>query len=224
MFRAPSIGMLMLLLGGSLLNAQDAVQSGPKKGAFMPKPFECYNVNGPAKGRPRCLVCKFGLNPAVLIFAKEPEDGKDEAFTDLLAKLDEAAADFEERSFQVGVVILSPDAHDSTNNAAEKDADAIIKEATNREKLYERLGKRAEKLKHVIIGAFPADAAVLREDPPKGYKLNPKAEMTVLFFERMKVIENYAFEAGALDAKQVEMMVIKIRDALPLKKKLAEEK
>src|ERR1700730_14624007 len=82
MFRAPSIGMLALLLGGSLLIAQDGLQSGPKKGAFMPKPFECYNVNGPAKGRPRCLVCKFGLNPAVLIFAKEPEDGKDQAFTD----------------------------------------------------------------------------------------------------------------------------------------------
>src|SRR5206468_2890253 len=101
----------------------------------------------------------------------------DEAFMDLLAKLDEAAADFDERSFQVGVVILSPDARDSTNNADEKDAKAIIDEATNREKLYERLAKRAEKLKHVIIAAYPDNGAVVRD----GYKLNPKAEMTVLF-------------------------------------------
>src|SRR5438445_13745540 len=106
MFRAPSICMSILLLGSSLLIAQDAVQSGPKKGDFMPKPFECYNVNGPAKGRPRCLVCKFGLNPAVLIFvsgeaaksfAKDPDEEKAEALTDLLATLDEAAADFDER-------------------------------------------------------------------------------------------------------------------------------
>src|SRR5437762_8533240 len=167
MLRATCLGLGMLL-AGSLL-AQDAFESGPKKGSLMPKPFECYNVNGPGKGRPHCLVCYFGLNPAMLIFAKEPAEGKDEAFNELLAKLDETVADFDERNFQVGVVILSPDARDSTNNANETKADAIIEEAVKRDKLYERLSKRAEKLKHVIIGAYDSKGEVVTADAPKGY-------------------------------------------------------
>ena len=79
----------------------------------MPGPFECYNVNGPAKGRPRCLVCQFGQKPSVIVFAKEPADDKDAAFNDLLKKLDETVEAFTDRDFSVGVVILSPDARDS---------------------------------------------------------------------------------------------------------------
>jgi hypothetical protein len=226
MFRANLIGMLVLLAGCSLLVAQGEakVQSGPEKGALMPKAFECFNVNGPAKGRPHCLVCKSALYPAVLIFAAEPIEGKDEAFTELLTKLDAVAADFEERNFLVGVVILSPDARDSTNNAGEQDAAMIINETVKREKLIERLSKRAQNLKHVIIGAYPQDGPILRESPPKGYKLNPKAEITVLFYERMKIIEKYAYAPGTLESRHVEAMVKRVREALPLRKKPAEEK
>src|ERR1019366_6642722 len=117
MYRAKFVCMLMLL-GGSFLLAQDGgrLKSGPKPGASIPAPFECFNVNGPAKGRPHCFVCTFALNPSVLVFAKEPAAGKDEAFNDLLKQLDEAATEFSDRSFSVGVVIISPDARDSTNN------------------------------------------------------------------------------------------------------------
>lgn len=231
---------LAVVVSCSLLAAQeqDKVESGPKKGAFLPRPFECMHINGPAKPtfverkggdgfhimKQRCLVCNFALSPAVLIFAAEPVEGKDEAFTKLLASLDDLAATFQERNFQVGVVILSPDARDSTNNAKETDADAIIKEAVKREELVKRLLKRTEKLKHVIVGIYPSDGPVVREDPPKGFKLNPKAEMTVLFYERMKIIENFAYGPGTLDAKTVEAMVTRIREGLPLKKKPVEEK
>jgi hypothetical protein len=228
MRRANLVGMLVLLAGCSFLIAQDEgqVHSGPKKGEFMPKAFECHNINGPAKGKPRCLVCRSALYPAVLIFAAEPAEGKDEAFTELLIKLDKTAADFEERNFLVGVVILSPDARDSTNNAAEDDTDKIIKEAVEREKLIERLKKRAEKLelKNVIIAIYPPDGPILREDPPKGYKLNSKAEMTVLFYERMKIIENYAFAPGKLKSKHVDLIVKRVREALPVRKNPADEK
>jgi hypothetical protein len=241
MRRANLVGMLVWLAGCSLLIAQDdgKVQSGPKKGEFMPKAFECVHINGPAKAifveptkdqpgyhvaRPRCLICQFGLLPSVLIFAHEPAEQRDEAFTDLLKKLDETATEFQDRNFSVGVVILSPDARDSTNNAAENDADKIIKETVQREKLIERLKKRAAKLEHVIIAIYPPDRPILREDPPKGYKLNPKAEITVLFYERMKIIENYAYAPGKLDSKHVDLIVKRVRDALPLRKNPAKEK
>jgi hypothetical protein len=243
MRRANLVGMIVWLAGCSLLIAQDEgkVQSGPKRGEFMPKAFECVHVNGPAKAifveptkdqpgyhivRPRCLICQFALLPSVLIFAQEPVEQKDEAFTALLKKLDETATEFQDRSFSVGVVILSPDARDSTNNAAEDDIDKIIKEAVQREKLIERLQKRAEKLdlKHVIIAIFPPDGPILREDLPNGYKLNPKAELTVLFYERMKIIENYAYAPGQLESKHVDLIVKRVREALPLRKNSAKEK
>jgi len=241
MRRANLVGMLVWLAGCSLLIAQDdgKVQSGPKKGEFMPKAFECVQINGPAKAifveptkdqpgyhvaRPRCLICQFGLLPSVLIFAQEPAEQRDKAFTDLLKKLDETATEFQDRNFSVGVVILSPDARDSTNNAAEDDADKIIKEAVQREKLMERLKKRAEKLEQVISATHPPDGPILREDPPNGYKLNPKAEITVLLYERMKIIENYAYAPGKLESKQVDAIMKRVRDALPVRKNPAKEK
>lgn len=318
MYRAHLLGMMLLSAGGSLLIAQDdQLKSGPKAGVMMPKPFPVFNVNGPNKDRPHCLVCKFALNPAVVIFAREPVEGKDAAFNDLLAKLDEVCVEFDERAFSVGVVILSADARDSTNNAelkeekekfekaiegiapgllkatalneeaaraalrdeaayedakriAERDKDkpeaaqdakqrkaqaeksveiaaqrkmeldkllseipaAKLKELTveyvkfgarfnteaeQRKKLVENLSKRAEKLKHVVISCYP-------EEGPKGYDLNPKAEITVLFYERMKVIANYSYGPGAMEGKHVEEMVKRIREELPLRKKQAESK
>jgi len=226
MIGAKGIAILVLLVGCSFLVGQDEakVQSGPEKGAFLPRAFDCYNVNGPSKGKPHCLVCSSALYPAVLIFAAEPIEGKDEAFTELLTKLDAMAADFEERNFLVGVVILSPDARDSTNNAREEDAAKLIEEAIKREKLIERIRKRAENIKHIVVGIYPQDGPIVRADPPKGYKLNPKAAITVLFYERRKIIDNYAYAPGTLDSKDVEMMVKKVRESLSAAKKPAQGK
>jgi hypothetical protein len=320
MQRTQLAGMLVLL-AASFLFAQDGekLKSGPPVGALMPKPFACVNVNGPdplLKGRPNCLVCKFALNPSVVIFARELAEGKDETFNDLLAKLDEVCADFDERSFAVGVVILSPSARDSTNNGSlnaskaefekaveaiapglqkasalhveaarvaardktaledaqriadrdktaasaalvkerkekfensEKDAakckedlDKVLgdlppgklkevtekyvafskelnEESKKRKKLIDDLEKRTDKLKHVVVSVHP-------DDGPAGYDLNPKAEITLLFYERMKVIQNYAFAPGALEAKDVDSIVARIRKELPFKKKVSGDK
>ncbi len=230
MFRSTLLSVFVLALTFSLLVAQDEakLKSGPKVGAMMPKPFECLNINGPNKAifvepknkdepgfhvaRPHCLVCKFALSPAMVIFAKEPAEGKDAAFTQLLAKLDEVAAEFEDRSFAVGVVILSPDARDSTNTSNGLKAEEIIKETVDREKLIVRLKKVAEKLKHVIVACHPVDG-------PKGYDLNPKADLTAIYYERMKVSNTWAFGPEALDAKDVDSIEKLVRGAL--KKKTA---
>ena len=213
------LSMLMMLVGCSLLAAQDEekLKSGPKVGTFMPAPFECLNVNGPAKGRPHCLVCKFALHPTVMIFATEPADGKDEAFSDLLKKLDDTAIEFEDRGFSVGVIFLSPAARDSTNNAGEEKTEELVKEAVNREKLVERLEKRAKDLKHVVLACHLPPG-------PKKYDINPKAELTILFYERLKILENYVFAPDKLDGKDVDRIVKRVRDELPLRKKVEEKK
>lgn len=219
MLRHQMISMVFLAIGCAFLCGQDdeKLVSGPKAGAYVPAPFECLNVNGPSKGRPSCLVCRFALSPAVLIFAKEPTEGKDEAFNELLKQLDEAATEFDFRNFSVGVVILSPDARDSTNNVGEKDPKKLIDETVNREKLVDRLKKRAEPLKNAIIACHPPEG-------PKKYELNPKAETTILFYERYKITETWAFAPGAMKEEDVKNIVKKVRDELPLRKKKAEEK
>lgn len=214
MLRAHLLGLLVMAVGASLLTAGDdeKLTSGPKVGANLPGPFECYNVNGPAKGRHHCLVCKFALHPSMLIFVRELPDAKDEALSDLLKKLDETVTEFEERGFSVGVVYLSPDARDSTNNAGEVDAAKIIEEAVNREKLTDRLKKRAEPLKNVIVASYLPDG-------PKGYNLNPKAEITALFYERMKIVKNFAFAPEKMQTEDVDALVKQVREGLTVRKK-----
>ena len=232
------LSLSFFLLSVSLLVGQDEgkLKSGPKTGEFIPGPFESFNVNGPMKGRPHCFVCKFALDPSVLIFTKEPAEGKDDAFNEFLKQLDEVATEFEHRNFSAGVVVLSPDARDSTNNIKEADleklnelakkdpdelaklmsarAKLLIDEAVAREKLYERLKKRAEPYKNVVMGYF-------LEEGPKKFNINPKAEVTIVFYERLKVSDSWAFGPGEFQGKDVEAIVKKVRESLPLKKKKA---
>ncbi len=214
MLRANLLCMFALVSASSFLVAQEEgkLKSGPKAGELLPMPFESLNINGAAKGRPHCLVCKFALSPSVLIFAKEPAEGKDAAFNDLVKQLDDTAAEFDFRNFSVGVVIISPDARDSTNNIQEKDPKKLVEEAVKREKLVERLKKRAEPLKQVIVACIP--------EPPKTFDINPKADVTVLFYERMKITDNWAFAPEQMQMKDVEAIVKRVREALPLKKKV----
>lgn len=220
MLRAKLACVLALVLGCSLLFAQD--EAKPK---FVPGPFECFNINGKAKGRPHCLVCQFQLSPAVLIFSQEPAEGKDGPLNDLLEQLDKLAAlpDFVERDFAAGIVFLSPDARDSTNNVAEEKSEEIIKEALNREKLVKRLEDRAKPFKkdedkdRVIVAYF------LPEGPAK-YKLDAKKEQTILFYDRMKIIDTWTFEPGAMEAKDVEAIVKRLREKVPLRKQVGEKK
>src|SRR5262249_57243954 len=65
------------------------------------------------------------------------------------------------------------------------------------------LAKWAQKegLKSVPVGAFE-DA-----DGPPSYKLNRDADVTVLIFTKQKVVANFAFSAGALTDKQIDVVL-----------------
>src|SRR6516225_9141436 len=131
MLYTATFSTFVFFLTVALLIAQDdgKLTSGPKPGSLIPSPFNSINVNGPAKAifvegknkdepghyviKPHCMVCQFSLGPSVLIVAREPAEGKGEALSDLLKKLDDAVTDFEDRGFSAGVIIVNPDALDS---------------------------------------------------------------------------------------------------------------
>lgn len=50
------------------------LKSGPQTGSKIPGPFAPLNVTGDDAGQRRCLVCKNGENPVVMIFARSADD------------------------------------------------------------------------------------------------------------------------------------------------------
>jgi thiol-disulfide isomerase/thioredoxin len=63
----------------------EPIKSGPQVGDKVPGPFEPFNVTGDNAGEECCLFCKFGVDPSVMIFAKEIS----EPLSALLKKVDE---------------------------------------------------------------------------------------------------------------------------------------
>ncbi len=206
------IGLFFLTLSCSWLLAQDETPgSGPKVGAVLPSSFDCYNANGEAEGKFRSLVTAFYPHPSVFVFVKESPDEKDGALPELLKKLDDAMDQFKVDGVKATVIYLSNAARNSTDTKETEPA-KLVAEAQAREALYKRLASRAMGVKNVVVACYGAAG-------PKGYGLNPKAEVTVLFTLKHKVAANFAFEAGKLTPEDADRVVRVVREALrPTKK------
>lgn len=197
-------------LCASWILAQDGSQqlsSGPQVGKVLPGTFDSLVLNGKKKGRQHCLVCAQGLNPAVLVFAREPGEGKDGPLTTLLAKLDEALDLYQDTPLGASVVFLSADAKNSANNEKEQDPDKLVEEAKARDDLVKRLTTRSEKLKGVVVGCFP-------QAGPKAYEVSPKAEVTVLVYDRHKVLANFSFAEGKMTQADVARVMAKVDEMM----------
>jgi hypothetical protein len=214
-------GLTLFLVAGWLAAQEEGekLKSGLQKDEVLPGPFDAFNVNGKkAKGRQHCLVCENGLHPVVLVFAREPAEGKDGPLTALLAKLDEAVSRHADGHFLGSfAVFLSPHALNSANNAEEKDTKKIVEETIARDALIKRLEGRAENLKNVVIACYPAEG-------PKDYKINPKAEVTVLFYKKHKVLANFSYPEEKLTEAEADKIVKTVDEALANDEALAKKK
>lgn len=169
--------------------------AGPNKPPTkMPHSFDVHTFNGRNANRFHCLVCENDIHPTLLLFLKEPADGKQKALEDLFAKLDGLIEKYEVMdkypdvtTFAVYAVFLSPAAQTSLNNAPEADPANLVKEATERRALYQRMKDWAGKAKKVVIATAIPEAA-------KGYQINPAASLTGIYYHRLNVLENFAFE------------------------------
>ncbi|MFN4257912.1 MAG: hypothetical protein ACK4RK_01340 [Gemmataceae bacterium] len=116
----------VILMVGSVSLAAEGLRSGPQPGDKLPSAFHPLNVTGEFAGKKHCLVCENGLNPVVMIFAREVS----EPLVQLIAKVDEVTAQNRQNEMGSFVVFLSFD-----------------------EDLEEQLPKLAKekKLKHLIL-------------------------------------------------------------------------
>jgi hypothetical protein len=188
---------LAVVVCAGVLQAGGGVRSGPQVGSFLPGSFQPFNLNGKiGKNRYHCLVCEYGLNPTVMVFAREHPEGKDTAVADLLQKLDEAVERNQESYMHVFVVFLSPDARTSVTYPKPEEPGKLVAQAAAWESLLARLRPRADKLKNVVVAVYPAEG-------PPDYKVAPDADVTVILYRGHKVLANYAYAQGQFNEAAV---------------------
>jgi hypothetical protein len=203
------LSLITALLHTGAATAQE--KSGPQPGEFLPGSFAPFNLNGPSKGLYHSLVCEYGLHPVVAVFVRERRDGKDEGVRELLQKLDEMLPRFQADGLHAFAVILSPDAQSSVFQEKTEGVDKVLQEEELREKLRARLEPVATGFKGLVVSTYPAQG-------PAGYNLNPKAEVTVVVYDRLKVRANWAFREGQLTSRGIQQVITGVEKVLQTRK------
>jgi hypothetical protein len=227
------------LLASSVVSGPGELSSGPPPGALLPRAFEALTLNGKVgKGRYHCLVCEFGLEPTVLVFAREHSEGHDKALDELLVQLDQLLGRAPYERLRAAVVFLSPAARrlgvppPGKGPAASQKASGAeggpqpAEEKTPPEKLpHEKLLQEGEQLvrearegRELLARLQPLAeqlkqvvVAVYPEEGPPGYQLAPQAEVTVLLYVKQQVTARFAFVAGGLTDKARAQVLEKVR-------------
>jgi hypothetical protein len=155
--------------------AKDA-KPGPEN--EIPGPFQPYNVTGKDefRGKFHSVVSEHDLDPVVLVFVRGTNPAP---VAGLLPPLDEAVKKNERLRLGAAVVFLSGDITD------------LVGEDVKRERAAAEVGDKMGKYKNVAA-ALDVPASV------KDYKLNDKAEVTVLMYNKYRVLLSRAYPADGL--------------------------
>jgi hypothetical protein len=163
----------------------DDLKSGPQPGQLLPGPFHPFNVSGEHANHPHCLVCDFGLKPAVMVFVRDSAEVGKPVLT-FLQKLDETVGKYQDVRLKAFTVFLSEDyAKPETRKQAVARVDDIAKKAD---------------LKYVVL-------AVDGPSGPEAYHLSKTADVTVILYEKHKVIANFAFAKDKLGDADIETIL-----------------
>jgi hypothetical protein len=195
-----------LLLAARPLGAADELKSGPKAGELIPGPLQSLNVTGDRANKFHCLVCQYGLGPAVLVFAREAP-AADSPFASLVKKLDDVAQKYADFRMGASVVVLT-------------DANAV--DLVTLEKSLQEAATKME-LKQLVFSVIDTNTELKEFGPAqanlKPYAIAPEADLTVLVYRRHKVIANYSFAKDKLTDKDVQAILADTAKILPQKAK-----
>src|SRR5438132_9982464 len=167
--------------------ATDDLRSGPQPGEFIPGPFHYLNMNGPHASNPHCLVCEFGLRPTVLVFIRDIPADKS-PLSDLVRKLDETVGRYKNAELRAGVIVLNDD-------FAKEDA---------RKEFLRKLDSRVKDLKHVVVAVDGAAG-------PDKYNINKEADVTVLLYNKHKIVSCFVFAKEKLTEKDVTVIMAAVK-------------
>jgi hypothetical protein len=89
--------------------------SGPQVGTKLPGTFDALHINGADAGDECCMLCKYGNDPVVMVFASRSSDG----LAELVRRLDKAAAGAK----GAGACVVVTDTSDAAKTELKKLAD-----------------------------------------------------------------------------------------------------
>ena len=139
--------------------------------------FNVYDVTGPQKGTELCYRCRYGNQPVVSIFAKEMND----EVAALAKELDGVVAHHRDERMAGFVVVMS--------DKAEAARPALLEAA------------KKNKIEQLPLTTFDG------MEGPEGYKINPKADVTVMMWVDGKVTSSHAFNKGELNKEAISAVV-----------------
>ena len=149
------------------------IKSGLQVGDY-PGAFNVTDVTGPSAGTKLCYRCQYGARPVVSIFARKMDDN----VVKLVKELDAVVAkNAEEKKMAAFVTVLTNDP-----DAAEGQLKKVAEE---------------QKIQRTPLTVFENTSG------PAKYKIDEKAEVTVMMWVDSDVKVNYAFAAGELNAESV---------------------
>ncbi len=154
--------------------AQVGLKQGDSIGAFYVTKVAGAADDGVANGQELCYRCRYGQRPMVMVFARKSSDQLNE----LIGKLDAAVAENKDAQLKSFVTVVGGD------QAALKDAAKKIADGA--------------KAKNVPI-AVAADS----ENGPDNYRLDPKAEVTIVVANESQVVSTHTFAADKVDTAAV---------------------
>ena len=172
------VALSAVMAFSGLVQAED-LKSGPQPGdsvgAFTVEKCAGNEQDGVDSGEKLCYRCKLGNRPVVAVFARTP----DKSLTSLMTELDAIVSKNEDKKMASFVNLLGKDVE-----TLKEKAGWLVKES---------------KAKNVAV-VVPMD----HEDGPADFSLNAKADVTVLVYNKGKVIANYALPTGGLDKDVIE--------------------
>ena len=142
-----------------------------------PPAFNVTDVTGPVAGTKLCYRCQYGARPVVSIFVRK----MDENTAKLVKQIDEIVGKQEEKKMAAFVTVLSDDP-DAQEAALKKTAEE-------------------QKIAHTPLTVF--DNAV----GPKSYKIDEKANVTVMMWVDSNVKVNHAYAVGDLSDDAIAKVI-----------------
>lgn len=149
------------------------IKSGLQVDAYPPA-FNVTDITGPSAGEKLCYRCQYSTKPVVSIFVRK----MDENTTKLVKEIDAIVAkNVEDKKMAAFVTVLSDDP-DAQESALKKTAEEQM-------------------IKHTPLTVFENAAG------PSAYKINEKANVTVMMWVESNVKVNHAFADGELNEEAI---------------------
>lgn len=171
------VAFCMMALAATQFVVAADIKSGLQVDDY-PAAFNVTDITGPSAGEKLCYRCQYGARPVVSIFVRQ----MDENTARLVKEVDAIVAkNSEDKKMAAFVTVLSDD----------PDAQEVALKKTAED----------QKIKHTPLTVFENAVG------PAKYKINEKANVTVMMWVDSNVKVNYAFADGELTAEAISKVV-----------------